>query len=138
LAGILAVRAARRKGRAFFENDSALLTVMTGLAVLEVFNWAKYLFSPKLWLSRRIVHSKDQAELNNFCAAIFMSEEDAERHELLINMKTFFSERPGLLKRNRDNRKFYDEFLAPLSSGQIEIDPARWQALVKAARRLKG
>ena len=89
-------------------------------------------FSLSTWL----VQSKDQAELNNLRTALLLLEDDRDRRNMLKCMRTFF-ERPTLLNRDRENRMFYNYFLARPAPGSVTIDPAHWQVLAESSCRLR-
>ena len=89
------------------------------------------------WLPRRVVQSDDQAELNNFCAALLIVEEESERYRLLLRMRAFFDERPKLIRKSKYNRLFYQDFLASLTREAVIMDPLRWRSLAELSRKLK-
>lgn len=98
------------------------------------------------WISRQMVQSVEQAELNNLCAALLTVEGAGDRLIALTALKDWFDEHPELLGKRSENLKFYQDFLAPLTAEEntpaglsrrsLALDPIAWRMMARMAREL--
>jgi hypothetical protein len=90
------------------------------------------------WLSRKAVQTDEQAELNNLCAAVLMVQDEDDRQQTLVGLRAFFDQRPHLLEKRQENRRFYEDFLVSSVTGGIPShEPLRWRMLAEMSRKLK-